>query len=541
MRETEPGLDVDRVSGHMLPRTDRLTRVAGVLKWLLVAAAVWYIGSYLAVALARIGYPFELEWMEGAVADHVRRILSGKALYVSPSLEFVPFIYAPLYFYVSAGLAKVIGFSLLPLRLVSFVSSLACFALIYAFVRRETGSRFYGLIAAGLFAATFRAAGAWLDIARADSLFLALLLAGMYLARFGRSMIALAAAGALFALSFHTKQTALFVVLPVMLGLLIMRRLRALAFVGAFGVLAGGAVPVLNSLYHGWYYYYVFDLPAHGTLLKLPLWQFWTRDLLWTVPVACVLAVVLLARRRADLERGVRLFYILALAGMVAAAWSGRVHRGGYDNALLPAYAGLAILSVLGAWTLVRQPEATAAQHRVAAAVVFLACIAQFGRLWYNPAAQIPSLQDKQAGTNLVAALARFPGDVFMPKHGYLPGLAGKEPFVHQMAFTDVLSADPSETATRLFREVAAAIAQRRFSAIILDGPSDLDAVVRDEYVPQTPVFSSENVFWPRTGMRTRPEWIFVPPTDTQTTPHAPRTPRLPYHSTQPQPDTADK
>ena len=436
------------------------------------------LGSYLVVALLRMGYPFELEWMEGAVANHVLRILSGRPLYVAPSVEFVPFIYAPFYFFVSAGFAKVLGFSLFPLRLVSFLPSLACFATIYAFVRRETGSRFFGLVSAALFAATFRAAGVWLDIARPDSLFLALSLAGLYLARFGDSRLGLAAAGLLFALSFHTKQTDPLIALPGMVGSLVMHRSRSLPLIGTFSVLAGGAIPVLNSIYHGWHNYYVFNLPSHQPLIEPVLLRFWTKDLLPTVPVACVLAVVLLARRRTGSERGVRFFHLLAGAGMVAAAWSGRLHRGGFSNALLPAYAGLAILCVVGAWALAPPPDTPSPGHRTATAAVYLACIVQFGLLWYKPAAQIPSRQDARAGKELVATLAGFPGEVFMPQHGYLLELAGKRSFAHQMAICDVLNASPSETGNRLLSEIAQAIRQHRFSAIVLDYPFILQEVV---------------------------------------------------------------
>ena len=503
----------------MPAKRDRVSAIAGALKWLLVGTSIWYIGAYLGVALLRIGYPFELEWMEGAIANHVLRILNGRPLYVSPSLEFVPFIYAPFYYYVSAGLARITGFSLLPLRLVSFLSSLACLAIIYAFVRRETGSRFHGLVSAALFAATFRVAGAWLDLARPDSLFLACLLAGLYLARFGGSRLALAAAGLLFALSFHTKQIALLIALPAMAGSLLIRRSRALPFVATFSALGGAAVPALNSVYHGWYNYYVFFLPTHGTLLAPVLWKFWIKDLLWVLPVACVLAVVLLARYRTVLERGVRGFYLLAGAGMVGAAWSGRLRYGAYSNALLPAFAGLAILGVLGAWVLTRPPNSPGPKHKALTAGVYLACIVQFGILWYNPATLIPSRQDARAGRELVATLAGFQGELFMPHHGYLPELAGKRSCAHQMAICDVLNVGPSEVGNRLLSEIARAIEQHRFSAIILDHPFLLQDVVLAHYRVQSRAFSTDEEFWPRNGMRTRPEWILVPCTDSRPSP----------------------
>jgi len=66
------------------PDPVRPAAFAGALRWLLVVLSAWYLGSYLTVALLRVGYPFELEWMEGTIADHVRRILDGQPLYVPP-------------------------------------------------------------------------------------------------------------------------------------------------------------------------------------------------------------------------------------------------------------------------------------------------------------------------------------------------------------------------------------------------------------------------------------------------------------------------
>jgi 4-amino-4-deoxy-L-arabinose transferase-like glycosyltransferase len=126
-----------------------------------------------------MNYPFDLEWLEGATADHVQRILTGQKIYVPPSLAFTPFLYPPLYYYVSAAVSFVTGMSLLPLRLVSMASSLGCFWLVYRLVARETGRRYAGIVARGMFAATYRIGGAWLDLAR-DSLFLLLFLGAVY-------------------------------------------------------------------------------------------------------------------------------------------------------------------------------------------------------------------------------------------------------------------------------------------------------------------------------------------------------------------------
>ena len=45
----------------------------------LVGASLYFI-SFFAIIFLRIGYPYELEWMEGSVAGHVDRVLRGDKL-----------------------------------------------------------------------------------------------------------------------------------------------------------------------------------------------------------------------------------------------------------------------------------------------------------------------------------------------------------------------------------------------------------------------------------------------------------------------------
>jgi len=128
-----------------------------------------YIIMYIVLAILRMPCPFELEWMEGAMVDHVVWMLAGNPLYPEPSLDFVPFIYAPIYFYVSAGISWLIGVGFFPLRLVSVLASLGSLVVIFAFVRKETLSWQAALLASGLFAATYELSDVWFDIARVDS------------------------------------------------------------------------------------------------------------------------------------------------------------------------------------------------------------------------------------------------------------------------------------------------------------------------------------------------------------------------------------
>ena len=71
--------------------SERLWRV------LVGAAIALYALTYLGVVAARIGYAYELEWMEGGLLTHAARISDGSGIYVAPSIDFIPYLYTPLY------------------------------------------------------------------------------------------------------------------------------------------------------------------------------------------------------------------------------------------------------------------------------------------------------------------------------------------------------------------------------------------------------------------------------------------------------------
>src|SRR5437016_12956749 len=70
-----------------------------------LAVGLAYVVAYVAIALLRMRFPFELEWMEGANIGHLDRVVRGQPLYARPALDFTPFIYPPLYLYVAAWVA----------------------------------------------------------------------------------------------------------------------------------------------------------------------------------------------------------------------------------------------------------------------------------------------------------------------------------------------------------------------------------------------------------------------------------------------------
>ncbi len=488
------------------PRAVRWSRRVAAL------CALAFIALYLAVAVARLRYPFELEWMEGASADAVARVLAGRTLYAAPSLAFVPLNYPPVYFYLAAAVSKLTGPGLLPLRLVSLLSSLGCMGVLFAMARREAGTAHAGLLAAGLFAATFRVAGAWFDIARVDSLFLFLFLCAMALVRFGGAGVrAQVLAGLCLALSFFTKQGAL-AALPVMLLCLLPGRRRMVFLATAAVAMAGGTL-LLDRLHAGWYRYFLYELPARHAWNAAAAATFALRDLLRPLPIACLLALIpaWASRRREEGRDG--LFFVALALGSVGISGLSRLQPGGWDNVLMPAYASLALLFALGAEAARRPPGA--GDRGGPRVLVNLACAVQLVMLAYNPGAQIPTARDRAAGEALVRALSAVKGEVFVPYHGYLPTLAGKRGYAHIWGMDDVIERDPVRGGV-LRDEVVAALRERRFAAVVVESDMIesrswlLDEAERD-YARATPAVADRGAFWPVTGIRTRPEWIYLP------------------------------
>ncbi|MCW2892246.1 MAG: hypothetical protein JWO75_1735 [Actinomycetia bacterium] len=474
----------------------RAARLAAALAGLVA------VGAYLFIALSRLNYPFTLEWLEGNSLVEIHRILAGQPLYPAPTAGYVPDGYPPLYFAVSAAAARVFGVSYLPLRLVSLVSSLACLALLGRLVQRETGSIAAGTGAAGVFAATYFATGTWLDVARVDSLFLALSIGGLYAARHMRGTPGAITAGVLLAAAALTKQTGLVEGVTVIAALLAgpRRRLACVAALAEVTVL-GVSTLVLALTTGGWYVYYAFALMGEHSLNYGGFSWFWTA-LLSTMGIAACAALT-----------GARRVPAVLLAGCAALAVEGYaalVHSGGGINDMLPAYLAVALLAGLALGN-GATPWVT-----VASGVLVLAQSALL-LSGFHPSQAIPAGAGRAVGERLVAGMRAFGGTVAVPADPGLSLLAGMAPVAHQDAAYDVLRASDQAAIASFRRSATEAVDARRFSAIITDGSGEPFASPPSlsQYYYQCPQPLLAGVpaalFLPVAGAEVRPMYVWLP------------------------------
>jgi len=214
---------------------------------------------YFATALPRIFYPYDLDFIEDSMLMQSLRFAEGRAVFTAPNVEFAPHVYMPLYSWLGGVLLRIFGVGHTPLRALSFAATLTTAALIFFIAHRESGARWLAAVCAGLYLGGYRLNGFWYELARVDSLFVALSMIGLTLGLYGRDSTARMLISAIvLALAFFTKQTALAFGACVAVYLWITIRRRSGLFLGAWIGLIGIGIAILNAATDGWFFYHTF-------------------------------------------------------------------------------------------------------------------------------------------------------------------------------------------------------------------------------------------------------------------------------------------
>jgi len=488
---------------------------------LAVLAALGYVIVYVYIAARRMGYPYELEWIESGFVAQVGRVLAGQTVYGPPSIAFTPFIYTPLYFYLSAAAAKITGAGFLPLRLVSVISSLAAIIGIFALVFRHSRHLAASFLAAGLFAASYRITGAWLDVARVDSLAIALLVLFCLALPRAPDRIRWLTAGLLAGLMVLTKQTMVLAVAPFFAVHLIQYRARALWMAAGCLLPLGLAALYLNITSEGWFSFYTIELLGQQAewLGQDVIVGFWKTDMLrhyfFSLGIGAAGLLLILRERRGEFWE-----WLALLAGALLCSFLARIKNGGYDNVLLPAVALIAILFGLG-WarvtgSLLKNPNV----FRDAAGIVLtVAALYQFYHLRYNPADQLPTARHYATGEAFVEYLGEYSGDVYVPFHTHYSVMAGKPAYAHQAALWDVLRGEGTNRGKEILsRDIEEALRAETFTAVIVDGDGQWNFLngLEDFYTLQADALPPDYGPTPLTGWLISPRLVFLPKADPQ-------------------------
>lgn len=478
----------------------------------LIILSAGYFLLYLFSAAFRIGYPFELEWMEGGSVDHVARILAGLSIYTKPSLDFIPYIYTPLYYYLSALVAVFTGIGFFPLRLVSFLSSLVTIYYVYLIVTRETYNKLAGIIAGGIFSASFFVSGSWYDLARVDSLFMMFFIISVYLLRFKKNPAFYFLAGIMASLSFLTKQSALSLVVPFMIFLFFENRKLSWYFNITFIAIVVSSSIIFNAMTDGWYYFWNFSLVSQHDWNKKYFILFWTLDIFRPFSIGLVVTIFYFILKKTTGEFRNSLFYLILFIATILCSWPSRLHYGGYLNVLIPLYTGFAIFLGLGYHSISSYIDRMSNESKNLLKIFLsLIIISQFLTLWYNPLTIIPTKKDKEAGKYFVERISKIKGDVFVFSHSYVSRYAGKFSYPHEVLIMDLCRTN-REMWKPFEQELTNAVKNHRFAAIVTDA-NDLWEMpeLNNNYYKAETLFTDPKVFFSKSGYIARPDYIYFP------------------------------
>jgi hypothetical protein len=434
----------------------------------------------LAFTIARrLFYPYDLEWLEGMTLWHAQRLVEGQAIYPPPTLAFVPLPYTPLYPALLALVGRAVGVTYALGRVLSVASFAGALVIGWRYVRAAGGGRALATAAMAIPCAAYVPTGAWIDLARVDSLGLLLIAAGTTLAFTARrSTVGVATAAALLVFAFFAKQTAAPFMIATALGLAVADRRAALVFAGALALFGLPALWAMQRASDGWFWFYVYKVHhAHrffvDAALRLP-----GRTALLLLP-GVPLVVWALRRDRTPLLR----WSAWLLATALVASSVARGTAGAYMNAFLPViyfaalFVGVAAARLLdGAeprraawvWALVGGTIATApggiplAFHRLFPGAYRSRPIAG-----YDPRPYLPTPSDRAAGAAFVARVRATPGEVWLVSRPWYARLAGKTPLAGEMGASDLQATDVP------IAGFAEAMQARRFVAVAVDEPHE--------------------------------------------------------------------
>ena len=432
------------------------------LRALAVVVSLFVMLLFLVTVLRRVRYPYELDQLEGYNFLSTLRVFHGQTMYPRPSLEFIPYMYPPGYFYVCAALGRLMGMSIQTMRVTSILSTLGCFAAIYGLVLSEVRKHMPGIVAAGLYAGCYELCGEWFDVGRLDSFFVLLVLLAIYATRRLHPIIA----AGLWIIAFQTKQS----ILPVAIVMMccnwrdVRRTLMGLA---TFVAGAAGSVAWLNRTTQGWYSFYVFSVPKANADIRLhTLVFFWPIYMLRPLVLALMVIVAAVVLTRPSFRSTATQFY-MAACSIVPVYWWIFAHAGSSVNALMPIYALVAVLFGIALGRLLAWLPALDARLAQAGVLLLLvAVVAQESAGIYSPGDYVPPAGTRESIAAVLGEVRGISGEVYMPEQPYYEWLAGRPTHADLSSIHDAMRPTNSPAHEELQRELQAALTQHRFTAL---------------------------------------------------------------------------
>lgn len=416
-----------------------VARMSRILLWVVALSAV---ATFLGLAIWRLRYPLELDYIEGVMMDHVVRLARGQAIYVAPSLDFITLAYMPGFATVSSLLARVVGPHFWVPRLISVLAMSGLIALVILVLRAETRRWTWGIAGAGILTLSYGITGGHYDVGRPDSLMLFLAMSGLATLRFTTGTRGAIAAAALLAAAFFTKQHAAWFGIAALAHLAINDRARLRPFAATLiGGCAGGYA--LLTLWLGpWFPFYTWEVPTRWSQIsRARILNYVGGGLLGSHAIVVVPALLSLGLSPAPWRGREGIWVFAGLAG-IATGFMATLDPDAFRHVMNPTVVAFSVLGPLSLARLVRAlvpaaREPGAPVPAIAAIVLSLLALP----LLYPVRSHFPHHGGREAHAALIETLESYEGPVLVFYHGFYAWQAGKGTSLHQITLDDIVRA----------------------------------------------------------------------------------------------------
>jgi hypothetical protein len=416
-------------------------------------------------------FPANLEFMESTVLQHVVRLSTGLPLYVDPTPEFSALAYNPLFYAICVPFVRVMGISLTAIRLPAILAAAGAAVMIFAIVKRQTRSSWWGDIAAGLFAAAYRVMDCYLDVGHRDSLLLLAILSGFWcLDRGGRLKPYLGML--LLASGFWLKQQgALFLGMGVcyVFWQYGWRRGVPLSLVGlGLGPLLYGFAP--DAWWGARLHYFTYQVPARWTDFRWTEFQNLVRLLTWHYGALLAVTAGFWIR---NWKKHRREIWRIAVPGALLSGAAAMMSPGSNNNVYIPMGAVLIVAGVTG---MARLSRISGRGPRLAYTLLALT----FASFLYDPGTVVSPADAGWTYAEFTAMLKSLDGPTYAPGLGPIFGPSGGEihqsPLVHVVSLADMVRGPGrDETANPLVRNLLRTVESPSAAAAYIVAHSKLE------------------------------------------------------------------
>lgn len=501
----------DHISRSLHTITSRILKILGIIT--LIIISLYFIVLVFTTIIQRINYPYALEWMEGGSLIQVQRIQNSDPMYTKPTLDYVPYIYTPFYFLLSALFSALFGIQFFSLRLVSFLSSLGTGIIILLLVHRVEKKWWVKYLGLGIYMSIFKLTGFWFDIARVDSLSVFLLFLGFLLQQ-NQNSISQILSGCIFTLAIYTKQTILIPIAFIFLYLFIFNKQDFVKRITPCVLSSIAIFIILEMRSDNWFSFLILKqtaqhslniferiIPASFTVLipVLPL----------LLPSTLFFLFQLNKNNVHSQPHYVNQIFFF-LVGLYTYSLISTINPGSYHNVLLPFYAGLSLTSTLGVALVYHYSS----QNKIYSLlqIIFTAILVYyFCSVNFSLVDNVPSSKDKIQGDKIVELIQDIDGEVYLSSASYLNIYADKNPNAHWIAISELLGGFGGSSDT-LGYEIMTDLQQRIdagfYDLIVLDSlPETYRISMSDNYKLEFSL--EENDFYPLSGSATRPKYFY--------------------------------